>query len=219
MTNIRDSEGLSASDKMEMNLSKIDKGLVDTAEINIDLSIKRLRKEIDVPITEEEISYQMNNQRSADIQVHLIRSIYSALFMSYRDQYLTPRHESVILLLLLKKKLILEAGYQDANDMRQGVVLPYILSGNFSGKVNNRMVRNSKLLANIEEDPDYQYLVTKKYRWLEERFPGYIKGIISSFIYTQFTYVCYEAPELLGKPIVASEDQIAHELIQFLKGI
>ena len=79
------------------------------------------------------------------------------------------------------------------------------------------MVRNSKLLAKIEEDSDYQYLVNYKYKELEELEPGYIKSLLSTFIYTKFTYVCYEAPELLGVEINAPEDQICHELIQYLK--
>ena len=79
------------------------------------------------------------------------------------------------------------------------------------------MVRNSKLLAKIEEDSDYQYLVNYKYKELEELHPGYIKSILSSYIYTKFTYVTYERPDKFGDEIEAPEDQICHELIQFLK--
>jgi hypothetical protein len=218
---MRDSEGLSASDKMEMNLTKIDKGIIDLSEINKEDTIRRLLKNNDVPISDDELDYYKMNQKSSDIQTHLIRSFYSRDFMSYRDQFLIPREESYVMLLLLKKKLILDAGYLDLakEEVHSNVVLPYILTGNVSGKVNNRMVRNSKLLSKIEEDADYIYLVTKKYKELEELKPGYIKAILSTFIYTKFTYVCYEEPSLTGQEIVAPEDQICHELIQFLKAI
>jgi hypothetical protein len=218
---MRDSEGLSASDKMEMNLTKIDKGIIDLSEINTEDTIRRLLRNNDVPISNEELDYYKKNQKTGDIQTHLIRSFYSNNFMSYRDQFLIPLEEFYVMLLILKKRLILEAGYLDLAKERihNDVVLPYILTGNISGKVNNRMVRNSKLLAKIEEDADYMYLINTKYKELEELKPGYIKSILSTFIYTKFTYVSYEEPELTGKEIVAPEDQICHELIQFLKVI
>ena len=216
MTNTRDSEGLSASDKMEMNLSKMDKGILVMSEVNIKDTIRRLREQYGVAISEEEIDYYIKHQKPSDIQTHLIRSLYSKEFMSYRDQYIVPNRQSPILKIILKKRLIADA-VCSPNKEFDDVVLPYILTGNVSGKVNTRMVRNSKLLAKIEEDSDYQYLVNYKYKELEELEPGYIKSLLSTFIYTKFTYVCYEAPELLGVEINAPEDQICHELIQYLK--
>ena len=216
MTNTRDSEGLSASDKMEMNLSKMDKGILVMSEVNIKETIRRLREQYGVAISEEEIDYYIKHQKPSDIQTHLIRSLYSKEFMSYRDQYIVPNRQSTILKIILKKRLIADA-VCSPNKEFDDVVLPYILTGNVSGKVNTRMVRNSKLLAKIEEDSDYQYLVNYKYKELEELEPGYIKSLLSTFIYTKFTYVCYEAPELLGVEINAPEDQICHELIQYLK--
>ena len=220
MTNTRDSDGLSASDKMEMNMTKIDAGLLDLAEINRITTLDRVHNMIAVPITEEEIAYYREHQRPVDIQINLVRDIYSELFMSYRDLYTLDRREYNELLLLLKKKLLLDAGFRDLHDgATRDVVLPYILTGNISDKVNKRMIRNSKLLAELEENEDYQYLVNDKYKLLEELHPGWVKEQISIFINTQFTYVCYEAPELLGKPIEAPEEQICDEIIFFLKNV
>ena len=219
MTNTRDSEGLSASDKMEMNLTKIDKGIVIMSEVNIEDTIRRLKTQYGISISKEEVEYYKEHQKPSDIQTHLIRSLYSKEFMSYRDQYLVPMNESIILQIILKRRLITE-DLTNTHDRRFGrAKLPYILTGNVSGKVNTRMVRNSKLLAKIEEDSDYQYLVNYKYKELEELQPGTIKGILSSFIYTKFTYVMYEAPEYTDQEIEVDEDQICHELIQYLKMI
>lgn len=218
MTNTRDSEGLSASDKMEMNLTKIDKGIIVLSEVNIEDTLRRLTNRYGVTISDEEIDYYRRNQKSSDLQTQLIRSIYSKEFMSYRDQYLVPQRASIMLQIILRRKLFTEAVCRPGHNL-DDTKLPYILTGNVSGKVNTRMVRNSKLLAKIEEDSDYQYLVNYKYKELEELHPGYIKGILSSYIYTKFTYVSYERPELLGVEIEAPEDQICHELIQFLKMI
>lgn len=215
MTNTRDSDGLSASDKMEMNLSKRDNGILVLAAVNMKDTIRRLESR-GIKISEDEIKYYIEHSKASDIQTQMFRSIYSKEFMSYRDQYIVPRHETTILKLILKKRLILESMCDPSRKFKD-VVLPYILTGNVSGKVNTRMVRNSKLLAKIEDDADYDYLVHYKYKELEELHPGYIKGIISTFIYTKFTYNTWERPELTGVEIDAPEDQICHEVIQFLK--
>ena len=57
VTNAKNSEGLSGSDKMLMNANKIDEGKGILSDLNIDLTMKKIRKIIDVPITEEEILY------------------------------------------------------------------------------------------------------------------------------------------------------------------
>lgn len=220
MTNTRDSDGLSASDKMEMNMSKIDAGLIDLAEINRITTLDRLHRKINVPISEEEIAYYREHYHPADIQINFVRDIYSELFMSYRDLYTIDRHEYNELVLLLKKKLLLDAGFRELHEpVTNFVVLPYILTGNISEKVNRRVIKNSKLLASLEEDEDYQYLVNVKYKELEERKPGWVRDQISNFINTKFTYVTYEAPELTGKVIEAPEEQICSEVIFFLKNV
>ena len=65
----------------------------------------------------------------------------------------------------------------------------------------------------------YQQLVEKKYKHLQELKKDYILQVLSSIINTNFTYVVYEEPEMLGKPIVYNEDKISDELLFFLKCI
>lgn len=218
MTNTKNSEGLSASDKMEMNLTKLDTGIIDLANINVDFCLSRLLKDIDVPITEEEIQYYRDNHYPSDIQVHLVRSAYAEFFASYRDENLLTRRQYNILLLLLKKRLLLENGY-GIDEVGEESYLAHILCGNLEGKVNTKHIRNNKLMAELEENPTYQYLITEKYKELEEHKPGYVKGLISTFLSTQFRYVCYEKPELTGQIIVAPEKKLCDELLFFLKTI
>ena len=47
----------------------------------------------------------------------------------------------------------------------------------------------------------------------------FIKSRLSTIINTKFSYVAYEAPELLGKEILYDESQIADELCTFLEYI
>ena len=62
-------------------------------------------------------------------------------------------------------------------------------------------------------------MTSGKYKNLMEIQPDYIMGLLSSLINSTFTYVVYEADELLGKPIEYSEDKIADELLFFLNSI
>lgn len=218
MTNTKNSDGLSASDKMEMNLTKLDTGIIDMANINIGFCLDRLHKDIDVPISEEEIQYYRDNHYPSDIQVHLVRSAFADFFASYRDENLLTRREYNELMLLLKKRLLLENGY-GADSVGEQSYLPHIICGNLDGKVSTKHIRNNKLMSELEENPTYQYLVHVKYRELEELKPGYVKDLISSFLNTQFTYVCYEDQSLTGKPIEAPEKKLCDELLFFLKTV
>lgn len=218
MTNTKNSDGLSASDKMEMNLTKLDTGIIDMANINIGFCLDRLHKDIDVPVSEEEIQYYRDNHYPSDIQVHLVRSAFADFFASYRDENLLTRREYNELMLLLKKRLLLENGY-GIDSVGEQSYLPHIICGNLDGKVSTKHIRNNKLMGELEENPTYQYLVNIKYKELEELKPGYVKDLISSFLNTQFTYVCYEDQSLTGKPIDAPEKKLCDELLFFLKTV
>lgn len=218
MTNTKNSEGLSGSDKMEMNMSKLDIGIVDLAKINVETSIAQLMEDIDLYIPEEEIAYYREHHNPSDIQVHLVRSIFAGMFTSYRDENLINRYQYNKLILILKKKLLLDNGYNQ-DDVGEDCYLPYILTGNLEGKANHKPIREQKLVAELEEDENYQYLINVKYKELEEMKPGTIKEIIATFVNSEFTYVCWENQDLLGQVIKAPERKLISELLWFLKAV
>lgn len=220
VTNTKNSEGLSGADKMLMNASKIDEGSVIMSDLNIELTIDRIRRQIDIPISEEEINYYMINHHPSKIQIQLVYAYYTKYFGSYRDLNLLTRKQYITLLLLLKKKLLLDLGYeQDEDGELHYASLPYLLTGNLSDKVNTRIIRNNKFIAKIEESYMYQNLIENKYRLLGFLKQDAVLSLLSSIINTRFTYVTYEYPELLGTEIFYSEDKISDELLFFLSSI
>lgn len=220
VTNTKNSEGLSGADKMLMNASKIDEGSVIMSDLNIQLTIDRIRKQIDIPITEEEIQYYMINHHPSKIQIQLVYAYYTKYFGSYRDLNLLTRKQYITLLLLLKKKLLLDLGYEKDEDGEiHYASLPYLLTGNLTDKVNTRIIRNNKFIAKIEESYMYQNLIENKYRLLGFLKPDAVLSLLSSIINTRFTYVTYEYPDLLGTEIFYSEDKISDELLFFLSSI
>lgn len=221
LSNTKNNEGLSGIDKMAMHLDKYDEGSVLLADLNIDMTIRRIREMVDIPISEEEVDYQMRHMDFSDIQTEYIRAFYARYFGNYSDLALIPKRDMVILTLIMKKILLIDLGYDVDSQSIKYAALPYILSGNLEDRIVNRMVRNSKFIESLENSYKYQRLVNEDYKMLQE-IDGkndFIKSRLSTIINTKFSYVAYEAPELLGKEILYDESQIADELCTFLEYI
>lgn len=220
VTNVKNSEGLSGSDKMMMNATKIDEGSIVIADLNIKFTIDRIKKQIDVPISDEEIDFYMEHHNPSKIQTQLVYAYYTKYFGSYRDLNLLTKRDYITLLILLKKKLLIELGYEKDE---QGVIhcasLPYLLCGNLTDKVNTRIIRNNRFTNKVKDDYLYKNLMENKYYLLECIKPDFIMSLLSSLINTRFTYVTYEYPELLGTEILYSEDKISDECLFFLNSL
>ena len=203
-----------------MNATKIDEGVIVMADMNIELTTQRIIKQIDIPVSDEEIDYYLQNHEVSILQRDLVYAYYTKYFDSYRDLNLLTARQYMTLLLLLKKKLLIELGYEETEEGEiHHAALPYILTGNVTDKINNRIIRNNRFIAAIESSEQYQNLKNNKYKMVEYLKPEYILSTLSSVINTRFTYVTYEYPELLGTEICYSEEKIADELLHFLDSI
>ncbi|MDE7089080.1 MAG: hypothetical protein K2O54_03080, partial [Prevotella sp.] len=192
VTSAKNADGLSGMDKMEMNLQKIDEGLVVFAEINVEKTIERIERDNDFSITEEEIDYYVKNHAPTKLQSQLVYSYWGKHFGSYRNTSLITRRQYIKLMLILKKKLMLLMGEEDSGAFSEYARLPYILSGNLKDKVNTRVIRNNKFISKIEGSYLYEKLITEKYRNLCDIKGDYIVSLLSQLINTTFTYVVYE---------------------------
>jgi hypothetical protein len=117
ITNSKNSDGLSGSDKMAMNLSKIDEGITIMSDINIPMTIEYLKKRFDITISDEEVDFYIKYHKPDDMQIQLVRSFFAKYFGSYRDLHLCTRRDYITLMLLLKKKLMIELGYDETDDI------------------------------------------------------------------------------------------------------
>lgn len=216
----KNADGLSGADKMEMNMTKIDEGKIVFSEAVIEYEMKRLRANNSVlQVSEEEIDYYIVNFHPSKIQLQLIQSYWSKYFGSFRNMALLNRRSMYFLIILLKKRLLLQAGYD--SEYEDGVaILPYLLTANVADeKVSTRIIRNNKFLEKVKSSHSYKTLVENKYRNLNKIKEDEIIRILSVFINTSFTYVTYEKPEHTGQKIEYSEDRIADEMLLFLREI
>lgn len=219
VTMAKNADGLSGIDKMEMHIQKIDEGLIILSEATIRVEMERIIKDNDFDISEDEINYYIKNHAPSEIQVLYVLSYWEKYFGSYRNMQQIERRDYIILMLILKKRLLLEAGVDNPNskdDTYEYTKLPYLLTGNVQDKINTRLIRNNKFVSKVKESYLYKKLVEEIYSNMMEVKPDYILSLLSQIINTKFTYVSYEHPELLGKEIEYSEDKISDELLFFL---
>nr|DAS58583.1 MAG TPA: hypothetical protein [Caudoviricetes sp.] len=218
VTYTKNADGLSGVDKLVMNLTKSDEGNTLIAELNAEMIIDEIRKSFDVPITDEEIEYYKKYHRPSKLQIRLVYNYYAKILGNCRDCKLTSREQYIIMMLVLKKKLLFDAGAsKDDTNVISTTVLPYILSGNLEGDMVNRIIKNAKFDSTLEDSYLYQELIHVDYDLLEEIHPEDIKSIISKMVNSSFTYVCYERPDLLGKKILYSDHKISDELTFFIR--
>ena len=221
VTNIKNAEGLSGVDKLLMNQNKIDEGSVTLSDLNIKLTIDKIKKRYDFDVSEEELDYYLTHHKPSRIQTQLVFAYYTQHFGSYRDLNLLTFRQYIILLLILKKKLLVELGYdgEDENGEKRiyHASLPYILTGNLQDRVNTRVIRNNKFIAKINESYLYEDLKENRYSLLEHLKPDMLLSLLSSVINTRFTYVAYEQQDKLGEEIRYSEDKVTDELLFFFE--
>lgn len=214
----KNSEGLSGIDKMAMNLEKLDEGAIVFTDVNIANTIERIRSKVDIDIDESEIEYYMEHLRITDLQKEYLYSFYAKYFETYKDLKLLTKRQYIYLLIMMKKVLLIDLGYDVETGGAKAAAIPYILSGNIEDRIVNRMIRNGKFIDKLESSYKYQRMVSSDYALLAE-IPGkgdFIKSKLSAIINTKFTYVTPEEPELTGTEITYDEEEIADELLDFL---
>ena len=216
----KNADGLSGSDKMEMNLTKIDEGQTVYAEVDVEYEMNRIISNYSrFTVTDEEVDYYINNWHPCPIQITLIKAYWAKQFGSYRDMAMLTRKEFYTLALILKKKLLEQAGYD--SEYEDGIaILPYLLTSNLSDeKTSTRIIRNNKYLEKVRSSYLYKSLITAKYSNLIKIKQNELDRILSIFINTSFTYVTYEKQEATGQKIECGEDRISDEVLFFLREI
>ena len=113
-----------------------------------------------------------------------------------------------------------ELGFELYDGEIYSAALPYLLTGNLTDKVNNRIIRNNGFSEELNDNYMYQELLNDKYADLLTYIkPDLIIQRISSFVNTKFTYVDYDNRESLGKYIECTREQVADNILFVLKNI
>lgn len=208
--NNKDSEGLSGLDKLEMNTAKIDESLIILSNVNTKEVIKRIRKSMNITISDDEIDFYRENVTISKFQVQLVFYFYARVFGGYRDLQLLTKKQYIHLLVLLKKRL-----------QYQGMVyLPQIITADIK-LMRTRLIQNQKFLTKIGNSDVYKSIINDKYTTLEEiGKPHLIEGLLSTILNTKFNAVDYNNPDRLGDELeIGNPDILSDEVLAFVNQI
>lgn len=202
---------LTGLDKLMMNAAKIDESNVVLSDINIRETIEELREQIPY-VTDEEIEFYYNNYTINELQETIVNYYYSKIFGGFDDLTLLTRRQYITIMVLLKRRLIAYKYTQ----------IPQLITGNIIGKLNNRIIQNSKFIDKLTSDPLYEDLFSNKFKYIGEMMNKTNVSalwIISAMINTKFTLVDYLKPDKLGEEITINNDKLCNEFISFLNQI
>lgn len=205
VSTIRDDNGLSGVDILEMNSNKIDESLIVLSHLNIDQAIERYAKDV----TEDEIEYYKNNLRIDKFQKEIINYYYSK-FMGYNDLEFLDRTQRYTLMIALKKHL----------QKMDFIYLPLLISSNFENK-SERMINNQKFTQKVINSDIYQNMMKNKFSVIseDENRQKVIIKIISTFLNSTFHLVDYDNQDLLGTKLEPYQDMVSAEAIRYISMI
>lgn len=202
MNTVKDENGLSDVDKLEMNSYKVDESLIVLSRLSINQAIERFAKDV----TDAEVAYYKHHLHVDKFQVDMINYFYSK-YMGYNDLNFMNRTQLFKLMIALKKHLT----------ELQFVYLPLLLTSNIEIK-NERMKNNQKFIQKVTQSDIYQNMMKNKFSVIaedESRQKTIIK-IISTFLNSKFRLVDFENKDLLDKDLEVAEDIVSAEVIRFI---
>lgn len=103
ISDIKDEEGLSEADKIEMNLSKFDESIVIMSGINIKQTINKLKKKYNIKFRDDEVAYYVNNIEISKVQKDIMFNLFGKYFGNIRDMYGLTIEQYAQLIIIMKE--------------------------------------------------------------------------------------------------------------------
>lgn len=200
----RDEDGLSALDKIEINMIKNDESELLVNRIIIEETINDLMETYG-PITSDEFEYYMNESDHIDeTQRDIINLIFANSFGSTRILDYIKKIEYIKLIIIMKRRLL----------RRDFKLLPYLLSGRVKKKTRKKI--SNKLMDKIS--PLYQSILDGSYSYASDiiKQSEIIERLIYVLAYSEIEFVDYEREEYRGQLIDASPDIVASEVLRII---
>ena len=213
------SDGLSGLDKLDMNLPKINEGLVFVGKISIGTGIDILkRNNTGITISDAEMEFYNKHYKQDNTQKNLVYMYFSKFFGEYDYLDMSTRSQNIYLTLLLYKKLMINFGCSNIDEENLFCVLPFILTGNFITKTDNtKIIRNNNLRQLILKSKKYEDLKRKYSNIISTKlYSDYILRFIESICNTQYSFCVYDRPELNGVIINYDDNVLINEILLFL---
>lgn len=189
---VKNDDGMSDLDKIEMNMSKMDESFITIGEINAKHVIKKLKRRYGIKhFDEDELKFYMDNVHMTEIQENLFNQTFGKYFGSIRDMYSVDKKKFAKLIILFKR-MFAAHGFK---------IIQHILTGDMKIKPVSKKIPK-KELNDILQSGTYKYIL-KKYRYtlyliIENKT---FRNTLNTLLNSSVTIVDYEYKDKLDRKI------------------
>lgn len=176
-----DDENVSHAEAIEMSNYHVDESNPLINEVNVDRTVKKIRKKLRVPLEEGEYEFYLNNVVLTSVTKFFMKAFYDKYFHDlYATEDLSP--ELTIELLLYMKKYL---------QIRGMIIIPQLASAKIKGKYKENTIKNSKFIEKITTLDSWKNIIQKRYSYISQLDPKEDPLIkqLSSFINSTFECV------------------------------
>lgn len=184
-----DGDYLSRAEALEMSIYRIDESNMIVNEVNTEEVIKRIEREMNIDISQEEFQFYFDRVQINQVTQTLINSFYSNYFNNANTTFNLNRTDKIKLIIYLKKYL----------QLRGMIILPQICTATMKSKYRDSSIKNTKFIEKYNTSSVYKSILEEKYKYVQELNPkdDFLLKKISSIIQSTFIWVDPD-PEING---------------------
>lgn len=195
---------LSGLEKMETNNARISDLDVVISSLNIDNTIKKIKKKYKVDISSDELEFYCKNLRDFPFS-ELILQFFANYFGGFYDLRSISKKNFIIILIIFKK-IMSSMGF---------IYIHQIMTGNLSKNIKRRKI-STKQLTKISESRRFKKIMENYSMGMRDEGNSIIYNI-AQLVNTPIEYVDYDHQEHLGEDIKGEFDIIVDEYLRFIQ--
>ena len=164
-------------------------------------------------ISTEELEYYRRNLKPSRLQ-QLMIEIYFFNYTSSSQEFALLRNLDWYKLLLIMRRDIMRRFNVTKDSLLESTLVLILTASIEETPVGEKMyVKDTKYLNN---DPDYNTLVSKYYSTITDMNEDIIKKFLITFANSKYRFVLYEEPDLLDQEITVNKRELMSQLMNFL---
>lgn len=199
---------LSHAESLEMQAYRVDTSRSMFTNANIHYVLHKIYEDFRIDISEEEFQFYYDNMNISNMTQMFIHDFYSRIFHDTNAAIQLSKVDTVKLIILLKKYL----------QYKGMILLPQLCTATIRGKFRENLIKNAKFNETATTSDVHNSIVTKKYRFIDELFPGENLNMrkLSAFINSELEFVDYNSSLNGMKCNDIDINRLVHEYDTFL---
>ena len=213
MSNIVDSDGSNKNDRYRASKMKVNEEYATTCSMDMRQLVEKLFDKYKDEITPEEIEYYRRNMKKSALQQQMIE-IYFFNYTSSSSEFALLRDYDWFRLLLIMRKELMKRMNVTKDTILDNMLIMILTANIEETPVGEKVyVKDTKFL---NDDKDYNTLVSKYYSTIMDIDDDAIKKLLISFANSKYKFVLYEDQELLDEDILINKRELMSHLLNFL---